>query len=463
MNKIITLISLCLFCTVPLFSQIDPFSDFKIKVATERSTNLYFAAVNDSIDITTQFEAACNPLNTIKSKWTFQEKKLFYQEKDSFSYTMVGNILRPESKTFSIWRFDKQEWVGQTRHSFNYPNNSPNFVERITSSFDTLKRQWIKRTAESFLLDKKGNTLDYENYDPYGTSKKLYHKIAYEYTTWGALTYLKSERPSNGDWRTDSIKTITFDTYRNRTATTLTTYIYDKLDNQLSENMQKDSVFNTYKNGLLIHRKIADKSPLIDSFFYNYQNVLILKKSFYTDLLGNIDTSKVNLSHYEDLNGKSLIQKNVYKRIIKSYNATTKKDTSYWVISFSELFTLNALNQISSIRYIASDPQFDYSTLYSKVVYKYCGDISLPSTEIYENLSFTINPNPTNHTLFINAHEEKDLNGVIQIVDVLGNIIRSEKINNLREIDVSNLSNGIYFLKIQVDKSIGVKKFIVQH
>jgi Secretion system C-terminal sorting domain len=176
-----------------------------------------------------------------------------------------------------------------------------------------------------------------------------------------------------------------------------------------------------------------------------------------------MDTSKVNISYYEDLNGKSLIQKNVFKRIIKSYNATTKKDTSYWVISFSELYTLNALNQISSIRYIASDPQYDYSTLYSKVVYKYCGDISLPSNEIHENLAFTISPNPTNHTLFINAHEEKDLNGVIQIVDVLGNIIRSEKINNLREIDVSNLSNGIYFLKIHVDKSIGVKKFIVQH
>ncbi len=68
MSKTITLIYLCLFCKVTLFSQIDPFSDFKKKVATERSTNVYFAAIADSIDILTQFDATCNPLKTIKSK-----------------------------------------------------------------------------------------------------------------------------------------------------------------------------------------------------------------------------------------------------------------------------------------------------------------------------------------------------------------------------------------------------------
>ncbi len=376
---------------------------------------------------------------------------------------MVGNVLKPESKTFSVWHFDKQEWVGQTRHTFSYPNNSPAFVERITSSFDTLKRQWVKRTAESFLLDKKGNTLAYENYDPFSTSKKLLHKITYEYASWGALTFFKSERPSNGDWRIDSIKTISYDTYRNRTASIFTTYAYDKLDNQMSENIQKDTVFNNYKNGLLTYRKIADKSPLIDSFFYDNQNVMILTKSFTTDLFGNIDTSKVNIAYFDNLNGKSLIDKKVYKRIIKVHNTTTNRDTSYWVISFSELYTLNALNQISSVRFVASDPQYDYSTLYSKVMYKYCGDISLPSNEIYENLAFTISPNPTNQTLFVKLEAQNDYKSSIQIIDILGNTLKWISLENgdVKQIDVSDFASGIYFLKVQMGNKVGVKKFVV--
>jgi Secretion system C-terminal sorting domain len=463
MSKTITLMALCLFFPAALFSQIDPFSDFKTKIATEKTTNVYFAQAADSIDIITQYDAACNPLTTLKSKWSFQDKKLLYQEKDSFSYTMVGNVVKPESKTLSLWHFAKQQWVGQTRFFFTYPNNNPNLVERTTSSFDTIKRLWIKQKVEGFLLDRKGNTLAYENYDPSGLSKNLLHKIAYEYTTWGALSYVKSERPSNGNWRTDSIKTITYDAYRNRIATATTIYNYDKFDSLLNDNTQIDSVFNTYKNGLLVYRKIAAKSPLIDSFFYNNRGVLLLKKSFKTDLSGNMDTTNVYSTHYEDSNGKSLIQKNVYRRMLKGVNALTNKDTSYWVISYSELYTLNTLNQIATIRFVASDPQYNYATLYSKVAYKYCGDISLPAEEIQENLAFSISPNPTNQTLYVHIEAQNDLKSSIQILDVLGNILQQKdnEYGDLKQIDVSNFASGVYFLKVQNGSKAGVKKFVV--
>jgi hypothetical protein len=463
MSKTITLIFLCLFCTTVLSSQIDPFSDFKKKVTVERSTNFYFGAVDDSIEIATNFDDACNPLNTIKSKWTYQEKKLFYQDKDSFSYVMVGTVLRPASKTNSIWRFDKQEWEGQTRFTFNYPTNSPYFVERISSVYDTLRQKWFKRTAESFLLDKKGNVLAYENYDPYSISKVLFHKIAYEYTTWGALTYLKRERPSNGDWRTDSLKTIDYDGNRNKTTSTLTTYTYDKYDNLLTENKQKDSILLKYNGGLLTYRKTVEKYPSIDSFFYDAQKVLILSKSFNSNLQGGVDTSQVNLTYFENLNGKSFLQKKVYKRILQLHNKYTNKDTAYWIISYTHLYTHNNLNQITSIKSISSDPQVDYTVSYSKVLFNYCGETRTPAKEIYENLSYTISPNPVNQTLFVAFEGQNDLKSSIQIMDVLGNRLKwisSEK-GNLKQIDVSDFASGIYFLKIEMGNKVGVKKFVV--
>jgi hypothetical protein len=463
MNRIIVLISLCFFSLTTLLSQIDPFSDFKKSIATERKFNYYFFSAPDSVEIITNFDATCNPLKTIKSQWTYRDKKLFYQDKDSFSYVMVGNILRPASKTYSIWHFDKQGYEDQTRYTFNYQNNNPYFVERISSVFDTLRQRWFKRTAESFLLDKNGNTLVYENYDPYSISKSLFHKVAYEYTDWGALKYFKREHLSNGEWRTDTIKVIAYDQYHNKTVSNLTTYTYDKYGNQLNEMMQKDSTAYSYNNGLLISKRIINKSSNVDSFFYNVQKNLTLKKTFYGDILGRADTTVVYCTDYIHLYGRDLPQKQTFKRKIGQYNSSTQKDTSYWITSYEQFFTYNKNNQLATSEFNAFGSYDDYLIIYSKVFYGYCGEINTPSKEIYENLAFTISPNPTNQILLINANENKNLNGMIQIVDVLGNIIRSEKINNLREIEVSNLPNGIYFLKIQVDKSIGVKKFIVQH
>jgi hypothetical protein len=465
MSKTITLIFLCLVYTTVLFSQIDPFSDFKKKVTVEKSTNIYAfgTAVDDSIEVITNFDNACNPLNTIKSKWSYLDKKLFYQEKDSFSYVMVGTILRPASKTYSIWRFDKQEWAAKNRFTFNYPTNSPYFVERISSTYDTLRQRWVKLIAESFLLDRKGNTLAYENYDPYSTAKSLNYKVAYEYTSWGGLTYLKRERPSNGDWRTDSLKTIDYDANRNRTNTTLTTYKYDNLDNQLSENTLKDSITNVYNNGILVYRKIETPYPSIDSFFYDAQKVLILAKNFKTNLLGTIDTSQVNLTYYENLKGKSFLQKKVFRRIMKLYNQSTNKDTAYWITSYTYLYTHNALNQITSIKSISSDPQVDYTVSYAKVTFNYCSEISAPTTEIQEPLAFVISPNPTNQTLFIAIEGQNALKSSIQIMDVLGNSVKwmSNENGDIKEIDVSDFAAGIYFLKIQVGHKVGVKKFVV--
>jgi hypothetical protein len=463
MSKTITLIFLCLVCTTVLFSQIDPFSDFKKKVTVEKSTNFYFAAVADSIEIVTHFDAACNPLNTIKSKWTLQEKKLFYQDKDSFSYKMVGNILRPASKTYFNWRFDRQEWENQTNYTFNYQNNNPFLVERITSTFNVSIKKWVKTAVEVFQLDKKGNTLAYENYSPYSTTKSLNYKVAYEYTSWGALTYLKRERPSNGDWRTDSLKTVEYDGKRNRTNTTLTTYKYDNLDNQLSENTQKDTVLLKYIDRLLTYKKTEGKYPSIDSFIYDAEKVLILIKSYNASFMGNIDTSQVNLTYYENLNGKSSLQKKVYRRIMTLYNHNTKKDTAYWITSYTNFYKQNALNQIESIKSVSSDPQVDYTVFYSSVLFNYCSEISAPTTDIREPLAFVISPNPTNQTLFIAIEGQNEIRSSIQIMDVLGNSVKwmSNEKGDIKEIDVSDFAAGIYFVKIQVGHKVGVKKFVV--
>jgi hypothetical protein len=78
------------------------------------------------------------------------------------------------------------------------------------------------------------------------------------------------------------------------------------------------------------------------------------------------------------------------------------------------------------------------------------------------NNEITIFPNPTNSNLNIlnpdNFEEFKIINSIGQLIK--SDYVKSD--NNLISIDVSNLSNGVYFISFEKDSKTVVKKFIKQ-
>ena len=87
-------------------------------------------------------------------------------------------------------------------------------------------------------------------------------------------------------------------------------------------------------------------------------------------------------------------------------------------------------------------------------------DYYLSNTDFKANL-FSIYPNPTSNSITVNA---KNTIEKIEIYDVLGRVMKFEnKINALEKtIDVANLSNGNYIIKIEIDGKMSSKKFIKQ-
>ena len=83
-----------------------------------------------------------------------------------------------------------------------------------------------------------------------------------------------------------------------------------------------------------------------------------------------------------------------------------------------------------------------------------------PCTGIKENNSdvyFLIYPNPSNETVNINLDKISGL----QIIDVLGKIVFEAKLQNLNNtINISHLSNGVYYFKIKQGDANAIKKII---
>jgi hypothetical protein len=77
--------------------------------------------------------------------------------------------------------------------------------------------------------------------------------------------------------------------------------------------------------------------------------------------------------------------------------------------------------------------------------------------QLTNNLQVNIYPNPANSKIYVEAKEIKE----VKLFDLLGNEIIST--TKEKEIDMSNLREGIYFIQVNRSESIFTKKIIIQH
>jgi len=82
-----------------------------------------------------------------------------------------------------------------------------------------------------------------------------------------------------------------------------------------------------------------------------------------------------------------------------------------------------------------------------------------------EALSFNIHPNPSHKIIYINAKTGKEMDFSYDLYDVFGNNVLSKSIGSKtvlidEEINIENLPNGIYHLRLTVGNTIESKTFI---
>jgi hypothetical protein len=78
--------------------------------------------------------------------------------------------------------------------------------------------------------------------------------------------------------------------------------------------------------------------------------------------------------------------------------------------------------------------------------------------EIISNDFVKIFPNPANNKISIQYKENN--NYQIKILNIMGETVL---ITKTKEIDISSLPNGTYFLNFETDKFLTTKKIIIQH
>ena len=79
------------------------------------------------------------------------------------------------------------------------------------------------------------------------------------------------------------------------------------------------------------------------------------------------------------------------------------------------------------------------------------------------DLTFNVSPNPASNFVNITMNNFSE-DYIVKLIDVLGNEILSDQIRGNKNIDVSNLKNGIYFVTVSSkDQKVLSRKMIVRH
>jgi hypothetical protein len=102
-------------------------------------------------------------------------------------------------------------------------------------------------------------------------------------------------------------------------------------------------------------------------------------------------------------------------------------------------------------------------------IVKFCIDPSLSVNQINNNnnLSFSIYPNPTSNYININFYKPINTSASLSIISIIGQTVLQKKIGTqtgeiTESINVSQLSRGIYFVRLNIDEKISVAKLVVQ-
>jgi hypothetical protein len=405
------------------------------------------------------------------------------------------------------WNETLLKWVDRLEYHIIYDDNG-NMTEYIQNDYDTATQSWMPYEHDTLIY--VNNILVEEAwyfYNPVNNTwiKGLYYKynssgalIEYYYLSWYEETYVIEG--GYKDIYTLNLQNLPVETI-NQSFDTLTDTWFTTMKNELSyENdtillnevlylwnsiddlwtVYQQSIYtytDNLKTGILTQEWTSgiwvDDSRI--SFEYNSNN-LITKELYqnwngvawvnYTQTLYSYDSSNLLTERlYQNYLNNNWANSRLYGYTFDGQGNNTVRLYKYWSYStglltnnsYQYFYTYNSNNVNTETIYQKwNTTDLDWMNYY-KTLHYYSLHPYIAVEEVDAG-SITVYPNPALNKLFVNG-----LTGtpVFSICDMTGKLIFSGRITG-NQIDISNLTTGMYTLKAKTSRGIILKKFVKQ-
>ena len=308
---------------------------------------------------------------------------------------------------------------------------------------------------DSLRYNDLGQLVEASNYVDYYGTLEFNQRIEYSYNEKGLR--IKGEvysAPYEGSIYHESTVTYTYDD-NDRMIVAEVSYVQDDWHEKM------DFIYND--EGLRVEDRYSCDYGDGDGYIteeitrFYYENGLMVKEEYYYHYAGT-DYLESEYSYEYDEHGNCISMTEYYDgyidyKIEYHHNLDVSSDDVYIYSDHEDIVYLTPPhhNMITGYTQYYTDENYE---LHVDCIYEYEYDEMVSVEE--NSIAFNVYPNPAND--FINIEAENI--DFVELYDIFGRKLYSEENSGHIKIDMSNYSNGIYFVKLYSEGNTSVKKIL---
>lgn len=372
-------------------------------------------------------------------------------------YSETGNIL--------VWMV-MYPTIGR-RFIYTYFDSNaypPLLYDEITHVLDQKKEadsnEWVNESQTTYTWDTLGVVSRYltENWDVQSQEWVNNRRVQYNYDNNLNITrtLIVEWRNDIQEWRLESSRDYEYDVNGNKIFE-LQRFAND--DNELVNHRRDTSVYN--ENNLLVSEEtqLWDSSEQAwfnvskDSLSYTVNGEMAekIRQEWDSDLQQWVNDSRITYAYTEFEEWQSF------------QSFYWDQELNQWIIGLQTFYLYDEFGNLTEHygQYWDEDNQQwinDFKDVY------YWSELQVETTQVADlnNDDFNLYPNPVQNVLSIQSHSDMEITQV-SIYSLSGQLVHSVVPMNIRQIDVSELTNGIYFIQLTSrDGKLINRKFVKQ-
>lgn len=366
--------------------------------------------------------------------------------------------------------YDGTTWQNSYRTTYEYNANN-NLANQKEFSWDSSNSTWKIASNQTYTYNNQNKIVNetYESYDFFSGNVNYGYKTIYNYNASNQINEVIDQEFVNNVWVND-YKNIY--TYTDNKITELLNEEWNgsawvlvaKGEDEDDEDASVKAVINYGSNGLvsaLIFEEWNGTSWISDgrdTYTYNANNKIT--QSLTQDWNGTAYENEYKAEYTYDANGNLTLEKDFDFNngvFTSNYQESYTFDTTKLMTGFANPFS----DRTGFAALTGQDNRFvnkiltSYSGSQNRTTYYY-GNEATASVNEFDNINFSVYPNPTTSIVKID-----DSNFTLKNIEVYNIIGEKVLISSKNEINLEALVNGVYVLKVQSKSgNIATKRII---
>ena len=375
-------------------------------------------------------------------EWDSSESDWLHSEQADYEYDTSGNAI---TELYTVYDSSSEIWKNSMLSSYTY-NNSGNPIEGIERFWNETESSWVIEDKVDITYDTDQNIIS-EIYSSWNENDGIWievDKYDYTYDNGNLVLLLNQERNFENDtWENFERYVVSYNNGLREEA------IFQSFDSENANWVNLDKYNYTYNASAPQIIELTSRWDGIDSEWDSIETI-----DYHFDNNGN---PIIELIDY-------VVNSWPYSKYTYSYDTSISYDTIDGppIISFDPEYKSEIVNKPLNYLYEQYDNINEVWMNVEKETYVYSDDNTTDISELNKNL-LVVYPNPASNFVNFKISSTDIIKANLSVSNLQGQLVLSQPILAQETIDISQIPNGLYVYKLELNQKSVSGKIIISH